>query len=313
MRTEKNPEKTETPVDPEKNETPVVAVAQVVAVDGVPVGQTPAPQAFGVPCVSYDGTDSPQRMPSKMDQIRDFLDREWCHLGPIAFTTKRLLGGFAFLVFGIMFILQITGVTNFQSGDGSSGGGGGGSFIAGTRVKLEDGTWQCIEEIRIGDRVALGGRVTARMEFESEMDDLFLYPVNSTDTPRVALNQMAQTNPIIVAGGHAVLENQHWRRVRSSPHAKLIESERFQGLLLGGQEAVRVFDIDVERHRLVVHPGVPSERLNSMPCKPLTLIDNSSVVFADFSEVDVAHEAVQQFETELLNALQKSQNEMIEL
>merc|ERR1712232_138864 len=231
--------------------------------------------------------------------------------GPIRATTKRLLMLGAFITASVFLILQITGVIKGTGGGG--GGGGGGSFIAGTRVKLEDGTWQCIEEIRIGDRLAIGGRVTARMEFESDMDDLFLYPMNSTTIEQVAPSPLARHDAIIVAGGHAVLENRHWRRVRSSTKAKVIDSERFKSLLLGGDDAVRVFDIDVERHRIVARPGIPSENRNNIPCTPLTLADNSSVVFADFSEVNVGHETVQQFEAELLNALQKSQYGAIEL
>ena len=116
-----------------------------------------------------------------------------------------------------------------------------------------DGTWQCIEQIRIGDRLALGGRVTGRMEFEANPGDLYRYPVkennNSGDMEAISCQ-------VTVSGRQAVWEESRWLRVGSSTKAQQIDGDTFQSLLSQGEQSVRVFDVDVERHLLLVLPGI---------------------------------------------------------
>jgi len=62
-----------------------------------------------------------------------------------------------------------------EASDGGGGGGyrGGGCFPAGTPVLMEDGSYKAIDNIRLGDHLAGGGRVQGTMQFEGE--EMFLY------------------------------------------------------------------------------------------------------------------------------------------
>mmetsp|Transcript_11189 Transcript_11189/g.25064 ORF Transcript_11189/g.25064 Transcript_11189/m.25064 type:complete len:337 (-) Transcript_11189:105-1115(-) len=169
-------------------------------------------------------------------------------------------------------------------GGGSGGGTSGGSFVAGTLVQIRDG-WQRIEDLRIDDEVALGGRVVARMEFMAFREETFLY----RGAARTSI-----AKPIVVAGGHAVFDGKRWMRVRDAPGASPIDDETWQSLLRPGETFLRVYDVDVEHHRLSIRSG---ETFGSDE------VDMDGIVFSDFSEVDPDHPLVENFEESLLGAL----------
>jgi len=203
--------------------------------------------------------------------------------------------------------------------------------------------------LQIGDLTALGGRVTARMEFLAGRKEVYIYspppkPVGNQDlsghdsargTPRSELSSIQSGDPrdypgeevlksekafaeegmearsssrqsgVVVAGGHAVLEEGVWRRVRDSVHARPVDNETWDSLLVsprgGGPKTARVYDVDVERHRLsIFSPPAPGS---------LRVLEKEStprLIFADFSEVDSDHSLVERFEQELLQALQQN-------
>merc|ERR1719487_498517 len=261
----------------------------------VPPPGTMAPSYPAYPPV---GEGQPQQQP--MNGCAEFLHRELFKIGPITVTPRRLIPFIVFIIFGTMMIVNITTGGLGGDGDGSSGGGGGGSFVAGTRVKMADGKWHCIEKIRIGDQLALGGRVIARMEFEADLQDLYEYPINATGT---SADGLSAGGGLLVAGRHAVWENKRWRRVRGSAKAQQIDRDSFQALLLEGERSVRVFDVDVEKHRLLVRPALDSAH-NAGRCVPEPLEAEDGIVFADFSEVDVLHPVNERCDVELLQALE---------
>lgn len=71
--------------------------------------------------------------------------------------------------------------------------------VAGTKVRMEDGSLKNIEDIRMGERVLLGGEVVGRGECLG-----------------ADLHEYLGT---IVQGGHAVFEEGVWTRVRDARHA----------------------------------------------------------------------------------------------
>lgn len=255
----------------------------------------PAVQA-AVVGAAVDSNEGPPMVQSQMTQLNEFLAQEVIKTGPITWTVTRCLVCASTVVGITIAILHFAGVISL--GDGASDGtgtGSAGSFVAGTRVKMADGMWQCVEEIRIGDHVAVGGRVTARMEFEANLVDLYHYPAEPSKNPA---HEHEAASSLVVAGRHAVWEATYWQRVRVSTKAQRIDSDTFKALLRKGDGAVRVFDVDVEKHRLLVRPAIDAER-----CQPESLGDVNGVVFADFIEVDVAHPVNEQCDVKLLQAL----------
>lgn len=78
-------------------------------------------------------------------------------------------------------------------------------FVAGTEIRMADGSWKPVEALDIDDDLELGGKVVACGKAKAEADDLFGY------------------RGTIVAGGHAVFENGLWLRVRDSALAEHID------------------------------------------------------------------------------------------
>ena len=89
--------------------------------------------------------------------------------------------------------------------DIDTGGDNGGCFLAGTLVTMLDGTKKAIEEIKLGESVAIGGMVFAKGEFLCE--DLWDY------------------KGIKVAGSHLVLEDGTWKRVAETVHGVFVSDE----------------------------------------------------------------------------------------
>jgi hypothetical protein len=76
-------------------------------------------------------------------------------------------------------------------------------FAAGTQIVMEDGSLKNIEDLRMGDRVHLGGAVICRGE--SLAEDLYFYMGS------------------YLTGSHAIFENGRWLRARDSELARPVE------------------------------------------------------------------------------------------
>ena len=91
-------------------------------------------------------------------------------------------------------------IKNFFGGGGGGGGSGSNScFARGTRIRMRDGSLKRIEEIKVGDELASGGRVLAAMVFEGEA----LFDLRGT----------------LVTGGHLVMHKGSWIEVCDHPEA----------------------------------------------------------------------------------------------
>jgi hypothetical protein len=110
------------------------------------------------------------------------------------------------------------------SGSSSSGGGGtgGGCFIAGTMITMHDGSLKPVEQVDIGDEVAVGGKVFATGKFL--IDNLYDY------------------KGIQVSGTHMVKEDGTWTRVENSKH----------GVSLGNEDAI-VYVFGAEHRRIIIN------------------------------------------------------------
>ncbi len=86
--------------------------------------------------------------------------------------------------------------TGYAGGNFSNAGRDDGWFLAGTLITMEDGSTKPIEEIKLKDKVAIGGFVFA--------------------TGKFVINNLYDYNGIKVAGSHMVKENNKWVRVRDS-------------------------------------------------------------------------------------------------
>jgi len=186
------------------------------------------------------------------------------------------------IIAGLITTFVIIGATSDD--DGTSGGG---SFAAGTLVLARGGEWRRIEEVQLGEELAIGGRVTGRMEFEAAWSELMLY--TPTTLPGKSLPATLGSG-IVVCDGHAVWQHSGWVRVRDALSAVRLTDEQWLSLASTDNKSskIRVFDLDVERHRLQVRA---SDGLGD------------TVDFADFSEVDQSHTLVKGFETALLASL----------
>jgi hypothetical protein len=100
----------------------------------------------------------------------------------------------------------------------------GSCFVAGTFVKMEDGSQKAIEQIFSGDRVEGGGKVITTLTFN---------PYRGTE--------VYDYGGIVVSGGHAVKENGQWLRVKDSAHATLLE-----------KPAATVYNLITENHRILI-------------------------------------------------------------
>lgn len=115
-----------------------------------------------------------------------------------------------------------TGDTGGGTGDTGGGtGGGGGCFAPGTCVRMMDGTERPIEQIRVGDLLADGGRV-------------FM-------TGRFLASDLYRLDGVEVTGDHLVRGEAGWVPVRSHPHAvRLLGGDRLVHNLATTRNRVRV-------------------------------------------------------------------------
>ncbi len=90
--------------------------------------------------------------------------------------------------------------TGLAGGNFTNAGRDDGCFLAGTLITMEDGSTKPIEEIKLKDKVAIGGFVFA--------------------TGKFLINNLYDYNGIKVAGSHMVKENNKWVRVRDSEIGK---------------------------------------------------------------------------------------------
>jgi hypothetical protein len=115
-------------------------------------------------------------------------------------------------------------------GQGPNIGGGGESsdacFVAGTMIKMADGTEKAIEDIDLNDNVKHGGLVWGIGQFI--VDDIHDY------------------EGVRVSGSHLVKENGLWTRVRDSNKAVLLDDET----------PTRVYIFACENHILETYNGV---------------------------------------------------------
>lgn len=99
---------------------------------------------------------------------------------------------------------------------------GGGCFVAGTLIQMEDGTEKPIEDIQIGDKTAVGGKV---------------YAVYKAAWTRPVYNY----GGILVTGEHPVLENGVWKRVEDSESAYISKIQ-----------PTMVYDFSNDKHRILI-------------------------------------------------------------
>ena len=125
---------------------------------------------------------------------------------------------------GVNFISTAAGFGDAQGSSSSGGGGtgGGGCFIAGTMITMYDGSLKPVEQVDIGDRVAIGGKVFATGKFL--IDNLYDY------------------NGIQVSGTHMVKEDGAWTRVEDSR----------MGVPLGDDETI-VYVFGNENRRIIIN------------------------------------------------------------
>ena len=90
--------------------------------------------------------------------------------------------------------------TGLAGNNFSNAGRDDGCFLEGTLITMEDGSTKPIEEIKLKDKVAIGGFVFA--------------------TGKFLINNLYDYNGIKVAGSHMVKENNKWVRVRDSEIGK---------------------------------------------------------------------------------------------
>ena len=97
----------------------------------------------------------------------------------------------------------------------NKGGGGDGCFLKGTLVTMSDGSKKEIQEIDLGDEVAIGGKVFA--------------------TGKFLVNNLHDYKGIKVSGSHMVNENNKWVRVEDSEHGKLLGDEEHTVYVFGAE------------------------------------------------------------------------------
>ena len=114
------------------------------------------------------------------------------------------------------------GDSSGSSSSGGGGSGGGGCFMAGTMITMADGLLKPVEQVELGDKVAVGGKVFATAKFL--IDNLYDY------------------NGIQVSGTHMVKEDGAWTRVEDSR----------MGVSLGDDE-VTVYVFGNENRRIIIN------------------------------------------------------------
>ena len=102
-----------------------------------------------------------------------------------------------------------------QRGGGGGGGGGGGCFLKGTLITMLDGTRKPVEQVDLGNEVAIGGKVFA--------------------TGKFLVKNLHDYKGIKVSGSHMVSENNKWVRVEDSEHGKLLGNEEHTVYVFGSE------------------------------------------------------------------------------
>ena len=98
---------------------------------------------------------------------------------------------------------------------GGGGGGGGGCFLKGTLITMLDGTKKPVEQVDLGNEVAIGGKVFA--------------------TGKFLVKNLHDYKGIKVSGSHMVSENNKWVRVEDSEHGKLLGNEEHIVYVFGSE------------------------------------------------------------------------------
>ena len=107
---------------------------------------------------------------------------------------------------------------------GGGGGGGGGCFLKGTLITMLDGTKKPVEQVDLGNEVAVGGKVFAVGRFLNT--ELYDY------------------KGIKVSGSHMVNEDGTWLRVRDTKHGKSLGDD-LNTVYVFGSENRRILIDDI--------------------------------------------------------------------
>ena len=107
---------------------------------------------------------------------------------------------------------------------GAEGGGNGGCFIKGTLITMFDGSKKPVEQVELGDNVAVGGKVFAVGKFLNT--ELYDY------------------KGIKVSGSHMVNEDSVWLRVRDTKHGKSLGDD-LNTVYVFGSENRRILINDI--------------------------------------------------------------------
>jgi len=143
---------------------------------------------------------------------------------------------------GVTFLSTAAGFGDAQGGSSSGGdGSGGGCFIAGTMITMHDGSLKPVEQVDIGDAVAVGGKVFATGKFL--IDNLYDY------------------NGIQVSGTHMVKEDGAWTRVEDSRIGRSLGDDEVivyvfgnqnRRIIINGTEFTDYFELS-EQQELINH------------------------------------------------------------
>ena len=143
---------------------------------------------------------------------------------------------------GVTFLSTAAGFGDAQGGSSSGGSGsGGGCFIAGTMITMHDGSLKPVEQVDIGDAVAVGGKVFATGKFL--IDNLYDY------------------NGIQVSGTHMVKEDGAWTRVEDSRIGRSLGDDEVivyvfgnqnRRIIINGTEFTDYFELS-EQQELINH------------------------------------------------------------
>jgi hypothetical protein len=100
-------------------------------------------------------------------------------------------------------------------------------YVSGTQIKMKNGSYKAVQDLKVGDEVYLGGKVT--MTGESESNDIYEY------------------KNVRVTGSHTVFESGRFVRVEDSPHAKKVS----------GKE--KIYPVETEKHILVTKTHIGAD------------------------------------------------------
>jgi hypothetical protein len=98
---------------------------------------------------------------------------------------------------------------------GGAGNSSGGCFLKGTLITMLDGTKKPVEQVDLGNEVAIGGKVFA--------------------TGKFLVKNLHDYKGIKVSGSHMVSENNKWVRVEDSKHGKLLDNEEHTVYVFGSE------------------------------------------------------------------------------